>query len=123
MITEIQNYFIDILKIVPFEESIILIQAPYQEVSETMNKISYKNDGVYFYIKLDRDNRAFLLFEIIYNEIEGYIQSLEILVNDKKFFEGYDGMEYGTISKEILLPQEFKRKYIEGDMCTISTEW
>lgn len=123
MITENQQFFLDIIKLVPFEKSVLLLQAPYEEILPVIEKIRYRNDGIHDYIKLNAANREILLFEIIHNSIDEYIQSLDILVDGKKIFEGYDGMEYGLISKDVQLSPEFKEKYIDGNMCGVSREW
>jgi len=124
MITETQQFFIDVLKLFPVEEtSVLLIQAPYEELDEIFKKISFKNDDIHQFVKLDRKNIELVLFETIYNDFVGYIQSMEIKIDDRKIFEGYDTMEYGMFSKKFNLPKEFKEKYTKMDMCMISEDW
>ncbi|MEL4309112.1 hypothetical protein [Joostella sp. CR20] len=124
MITETQQFFIDVLKLFPVEEtSVLLIQAPYEELDEIFKKISFKNDDIHQFVKFDRKNIELVLFETIYNDFVGYIQSIEIKVDDRKIFEGYDTMEYGMFSNKFNLPKEFKEKYTKMDMCMISEDW
>ena len=121
---ESQQFFLETLKVIPIKEStILLVQAPYEELLSIFEKISFKNDGIYQHIVLNKENIKSLLYEIIYNEFSGYIQSLEILVDGRKIFEGYDGMEYGEFSKNFKLPEDFEKRYIEKDMCLFSDEW
>jgi len=68
------------------------------------------------------DRKSFLK-QIEVPFILNHFQSVEIKFNDRLLFEGYDGMEYGSISKSILLPQKFINEYINGEYCIVSTEW
>ena len=124
MITETQQFFIDILKLIPIEKSSIIIQSPHEEILAVFKKINFKKESdISESINLDKRSREILTAEIIYNDIEEFIHSLEIRVNDKKIFEGYDGMEYGLFSKDFALPKEFKEKYTKLDMCMVSEDW
>lgn len=122
MLSDTQQYFNDVLELVPLEGSTLLIQSPDIEVS-VLEKLNYKGRGVCNAIELNKANREVLISEIIYNGIEVYMQSLEIIVKGKLFFEGYDGMDYGTFSKDVQLPPEFIDAYIKGEMGVISEEW
>lgn len=51
-----------------------------------------------------------------------YIQNMQVKKDGILLFEGFDGVEFGTISKTILIPEWFKEKYIP-DTCTVSMEW
>ena len=48
---------------------------------------------------------------------------MEITTNNKLNFEGYDGMEYATISKDIKLTDNFIRDYVDEHMCVVSEKW
>ena len=74
-------------------------------------------------IKLTESNKLKLAEIIEGLNIEDDFQSLEIRYNNQLLFEGYDGMEYGTISKTYNLPIWFIDKYIKNDMCIVSSEW
>jgi hypothetical protein len=117
-----QLFFIDTLKLIPLSEtSILLVQAPYDELKQIFEKISFKNENGIEFIKLNIKNIKILLFEIIYNDFEGYLQNATITVENKKIFEGYDCMEYGQFSKNFNLPIEFKRTH--KGMIMISEDW
>ena len=51
-----------------------------------------------------------------------YIQKLEIRENGVLLFEGFDGCEYGMISKWVIIPEWFKEKYVT-ETCIVSNEW
>lgn len=124
MIAETQCFLIDIICLLPKDRAVeLLVQAPYDELNHLFKMISFKKDEVYHYIRLNEGNIKTLLYEIIFNDFDGYIQSLEIKVDDCKIFEGYDAMEYGMFSKKFNLSNEFKNKYVPLEMCLISKEW
>lgn len=122
MITETQQLFIDILRLMPFEAD-LLIQSPHEEVLSVLENIEHTKSEVFNTIRLSRENRQKLVYEIIYNDIEEYMQSIQIKIGDQLLFEGYDGLEYGTFSREFQLPTEFLEKYTPKEMISISNEW
>ena len=122
MIADTQQLFIDILRLVPFEAD-LLIQSPHEEVLSVLEDIEHTKGEVFNTIKLSKENRQKLVYEVIYNDIEEYMQSIQIKIGDQLLFEGYDGMEYGTFSKEFHLPPEFLEKYTPKEMVSISNEW
>ncbi len=124
MIVDTQQFFIDTLRLIPFENATILIQSPHEEVLSVLDKMEFKEEGSAFKsIQLNRRNREIFIFEIVYNGIEEYMQSLEIRIGNTKVFEGYDGMEYGMFSKDFILPEDFKEEYTQKDMCMVSKDW
>jgi hypothetical protein len=124
MITETQQFFIDILKLIPIEKSSIIIRSPHEEILFALKAMNLKRENdISEPIVLNKRNREILTAEILYNNIEEFIHSLEIRVDNKKIFEGYDGMEYGMFSKEFNLTKEFKEKYTTMDMCMVSENW
>ncbi|WP_157593284.1 hypothetical protein [Rufibacter tibetensis] len=56
-------------------------------------------------------------------QVEEEFQSLEIRQKGNLLFEGFDGMEIGTASKEMNLPLSFVSKYVDSGICAISKEW
>ena len=122
MITDTQQLFIDILRLMPFEAD-LLIQSPHEEVLSVLEDIEHTKDGVFNTIRLSRENRQRLVYEVIYNDIEEYMQSIQIKIGDQLLFEGYDGLEYGTFSREFQLPTEFLEEYTPKEMVSISNEW
>jgi hypothetical protein len=119
---ETQKYFIDVLKIVP-TNSFIYIQSPHNEILSVLNSMKPRKDGVYTVVQLTNQNRDLLIEATKEKHIQDFIHSLEIRFEDKLIFEGWDGMDYGEISKTIPLTQEFMKNYIEGQMCIISSSW
>lgn len=121
--TETQSYIIDIIDLVP-DNSVCFIQAPSIEKSSALNDLLMPSQFSYYQqVILSQVNKKILVEIIKYEEVEGYFQSMEIRHDGKLYFEGYDGMEYGTISKDINLPDNFIKYYINGEMCIVSNEW
>jgi len=121
MITE-KTFFIEILNLLP-NNSVLYIQAPDLNSIKISNILKETEFPYYQSIHLNDENRMQIIDSVLTEDVLGYIHSAEIRFKSKLLFEGYDGMEFGTISKEIVLSEKFKNSYIEGDMCTISTEW
>lgn len=123
MMTETQQFILEILEFIPVDESVLIVQSPHEEVLSVLRVIVDNKKNDFETIKFSKKNRKILIEEIKDNGIEEYIHRLEVLIKDKKIFEGYDGMEYGMFSKEFNLPKEFKEKYTKMDMCMISEDW
>jgi len=120
--TETQSYIIDIIRILPNEAS-CFIQAPNLSNSEILTLMSPTKFEYYKEIKLTEANKKKMIENIMTKNIEEDFQSIEIKYKNQLLFEGYDGMEYGIISKTFELPIWFVDKYIKNDMCSISKEW
>jgi len=123
MMTETQQFILEILEFIPVDESVLIVQSPHEEVLSVLRIIVDNKKNDFETIKFSKKNRKILIEEIKDNGIEEYIHRLEVLIKDKKVFEGYDGMEYAMFSKEFNLPKEFKEKYTKMDMCMISEDW
>lgn len=122
MMTESQSYTIDILKILPNEAS-CFIQAPNLEDSEILTLMQDTQFEYYKVIKLTDANKKKLIEKVAAQNIIEDFQSLEIRYNNQLLFEGYDSMEYGTISKTVELPIWFIDKYLKREMFTVSKDW
>lgn len=121
--TETQSYIIEVINLVP-HNSICFIQAPDIEDSSALNNLLMTSEfGYYKQVTLSPANKEKISEIIKDEEVEGYFQSIEIRYNGKLYFEGYDGMEYGTISKDLNVPENFIKGYINGGMCIVSNEW
>ena len=121
--TETQSYIINVIQLVP-ENSICFIQAPNIECHSALNNLFMPSEFSYYQqVTLSHANKEAISDIIKDEEVEGYFQSVEIRHDGKLYFEGYDGMEYGTISKDINLPESFIKDYINGGMCIVSNEW
>ena len=77
----------------------------------------------YEQITLTSANKSLLNKIIVDESIEEYFHSIEIRLNDKLLFNGYDGVAYGMISKTLPLTDSFKKNFIDHQMCTVSEEW
>ncbi len=120
--TVTQSYTIDIIKLVP-DDSICYIQAPSNDNSQFLNLMKPSQFEYYLQIVLTPANKELLTKVIANDNVEEYFQSIEIRHNNQLLFEGYDGMEYGTVSKNLKLPVEFIEKYIGEEMYIVSKEW
>ena len=121
--TETQSYIIDVINLVP-DNSICFIQAPSLEDHSALNNLLMSSEFSYFrQVVLSHTNKEIISLIIKDEEVEGYFQSIEIRHDGKLYFEGYDGMEYGTISKDINLPESFIKDYINCGKCIVSNEW
>ncbi|MES2330368.1 MAG: hypothetical protein V4539_12245 [Bacteroidota bacterium] len=120
--TDTQTYFIDIINLVP-NNSICFIQAPSLENSSLLNVLTPSPFAYYKQIILTVLNKEILNKIIEVENCEKYFQSVEIKINNKLIFEGYDGMVYGTISKDLQLPNSFIKAHKENEMYIVSKEW
>ncbi len=120
--TQLENSFlINLLKILP-EEVDCFIQAPSLD-NEVIQAMFQKTKFDYFnLICLNEISKGKFLEQELKTSFSIYIQNIEIMKNGHLLFKGYDGVEYGIISKEIPIPKWFKEKYIP-DTCLISSEW
>ncbi len=120
--SETQEYFIDILNLVPVN-FFCYIQSPHEEILEVLKYMSPAKEGGFIVVELSLENRNVLVQATISKHIEQFIHRIEIKFGGKLIFEGYDGIEYGGISKQINIPQEFLEKHVNGSMCFISKDW
>lgn len=121
--TETQSYIIDVINLVP-DNSICFIQAPSIEKHSSLNNLLMPSQfGYYQQVILSPSNKETLVDIIIDEQVEEYFQSIEIKHDGHLYFEGYDGMESGTISKDINLSEDFIRDYVDVGMCTVSSGW
>lgn len=119
---QIENsFFIDVLNILP-EKVECFIQAP--SLDNVIIQEMFENTDYDYYklLSLDETNKKTVLRQELETSFSIYIQSIEIKENGVLLFEGFDGVEYGTISKHILIPNWFKEKYIP-DTCVVSSDW
>jgi len=120
--TETQAFFVDIINLVP-DNSICYVQAPSLENSELLALLSESPYKYYKQVILSPSNKS-LFCKIVSKEgVEIYFQSIEIKFNNDLLFKGYDGMDYGTISKRIELPAEFVNTHFPKEMYNVSQDW
>ncbi|MDX2045231.1 MAG: hypothetical protein SFU87_00500 [Chitinophagaceae bacterium] len=120
--TESQSYIIDVLNLVP-DNSVCYIQAPSIENMEFINLMKESPFEYFKQLALNPENKKILIRLIETENVEDFFHNIEIRYNNQLLFEGYDGMEFGTVSKTLQLPGSFKEKYIRGLMCVVSNEW
>ncbi|SDI26805.1 hypothetical protein SAMN04488062_1334 [Flavobacterium omnivorum] len=117
-----QSFFIEILNIMPLN-SVCYLQAPNLESSTLLKKIEDTDYPYYKSIKINRVNKELIIDSILNEDIQDDIQSIQIRFDGVLLFEGFDGVECGTISKNIDLPSDFVEKYVNDDFCNISNNW
>jgi hypothetical protein len=120
--TDSQSFTIDTLKIVP-DDSVCHIQAPSLEVAQILEVLEPSDFQFYKQIKLTQSNKKLLIKLITSYDIVTYFHQLEIKQNNLRIFIAHDGMEIGEISKSIFIPDWFRIKYINTDICIVSQEW
>jgi len=117
-----QSFFIDVLSLMPVGAK-IFIQAPSMD-NESFLRIMKDSEYEYFkYLDLSSENKKILINEISSSETQKDIQRIEIKFNNHLLFEGFDGVEFGTISKVLDLPDNFILKYFEGYICVVAKDW
>jgi hypothetical protein len=121
MSSESNNFLIDVFSILP-DDMECLIQAPSLENSIVQNMMLDSEYDYYKLIRFDKERKVHFINEEITNSIGAYIQNIRIKKDESLLFEGFDGVEYGTLSKYMIVPEWFKEKYIT-DICTVSNDW
>ncbi|MCR9016202.1 hypothetical protein [Aquiflexum gelatinilyticum] len=116
------NFFlIDLLNILPIEIE-LFIQAP-SLMNVVIEKMLKASDQHYFKsVQFDELIKKEFVGEELKSSFSVYIQNIEIKKNGILLFKGYDGVEYGVISKKISIPVWFKEKYVP-EICLISADW
>lgn len=120
--TETQYFIIDILKIIP-DETMCFIQAPSLDNTEFLALMQPSVYDYFIQVQLSQFNKSKLTSIIAQENIEIYFQSIEIRNNSKLLFEAVDGMEIGTISQYVQMPDWFIEKYIATGICLVSEDW
>lgn len=115
------SLIIDILRILP-ESVECLIQAPSIE-NAIISGMLRKTDVDYFQrLFLDEQSKALFIQQEKEDSFSIYIQKIEIKKDGILLFEGFDGCDYGVISKYVDIPEWFKEKYIPNT-CMVSSLW
>ena len=120
--SETQSLIAEVIKLVP-NHSICFIQAPDIESKTYKDLVIASPFDYYQQINLTDGNKELLIKAIIEEDLEESFQGIEIRLNDKLLFEGYDGMEYARISREVPLTCMFQTRFIDTDLCLVSNEW
>ncbi len=120
--TETQSFLIEIIFLVP-ENSTCFIQAPSCDNNNFLSLMTDSNFAYYKQVNLTSSNKKKLI-ELVENEnIGNDFQNIEIRLEGKPLFKGYDGMEFGMVSQTLKLTKEFTDNFIATDVCTVSTIW
>lgn len=115
-------FFVDVLNILP-EEIDCYIQSPDLEDLEMLKMMENSDYEYYKIIHLNSENKINLIEKLKNRNVIEFIQSIEIKEGYTLLFEGYDGIESGTFSRNINIPNWFKQKYKENWDYTISVNW
>ncbi len=113
-------FLIDILKVLP-EATECFIQAPSLENTLVEGMLQDLDNDRCKLLQLDKINRYKFVNQELKTSFSIYIQYIEINKNGVLLFTGFDGAEYGVISKSVFIPEWFKIKYV-SDICMISSE-
>lgn len=117
-------FLIDVIKILP-EDINCFIQAPSLDGKEILNMM-VESEFLYFkVIKLNLLNKDSFIKILSNHSITQDFHHIEIRLssNNKKLFEGWDGIEFGHFSKDIEIPNWFEEKYLNEEMYYVSEEW
>jgi hypothetical protein len=118
------QYLSDILDIVP-DYSIWRMEV-YEDVSSTLKflfaDLEFRIESFDLVIELTKDKKEKIKGLITTHQIAEMITHMHFWVGDKKIFEGYDYLEYGSIAPEFSSKNDFKSKYIDNDLCTLLRE-
>ena len=120
--SETQSLITEVIKLVPYN-SICFIQAPDIESTLYHNLVTASPFDYYQQITFTDGNKELLIKAIIEDDLEESFQGIEIRLNNKLLFEGYDGLEYARISREVPLTYMFQTMFIDTELCLISKEW
>lgn len=117
-----KNLLIDVLSILSIEID-CFIQAPSLE-DEIIQSLMSESEFDYFkLIKINNQNRNIIINHFLHNDIIQYFQSIQLKQDSKLLFEAYDGVEYGIVSKDVIIPDWFNTVYISDGTCIVSKNW
>lgn len=115
------NFLVAVLNILP-EKVECFIQAPSLDNIIIEGMLQNSAYDYYKLLRLDEASKDRFIQQELETSFGMYIQNIEIRENGALLFKGFDGVEYGTLSKKLFIPEWFKEKYMP-DTCLISSEW
>lgn len=116
-----ESIIIDILRILPNNVD-CYIQAPSLE-NRIIEKIFEKEvHDAFHIIKMNLQKKEMFINQEKETLFCMYIQKIEIKKNNQLLFEGYDGVQFGILSKHVILPHWFCNKY-NNENFIISEDW
>lgn len=119
---ETLEFTIDTIEIVP-DNSVCYIQAPDVNNVELLELLEESKYNWAKQIVLTLENKLKLKSLLLKVELEDRFHNVTIERESKKIFEGYDGMEIGEISKNLVTPNWYDKKYIETEYCNRANDW
>lgn len=106
-------FIIDLLNILSGELD-CFINAP-SLASKAITGIKEESGGDFdLLIKLNNYRRAILIQEIMTNMVSWEFHHMIIKRNGEQLFEGWDGIQYGKFSKEVIIPEWFQNKHADS---------
>ncbi len=116
------SLLISVFKILP-DDIDFYVQAPSLEDETILNMMDNTGYAYYKLIKLDSLKKRFFINHLETHSAVQYFQNIEIKNGDTLLFQGFDGIEFGILSKNVKMPEWFKEKCIDTGDCTISNDW
>lgn len=118
-----EMFFVDVIGILP--NKIDCFISSYDIEDEiAIALMSDINEGDFDkYININESNKNIFINRLKKATVVEYFQSIEIKKDSILLFRGYDGIESGTFSKIVNIPDWFKEKYKEGWTYSVSTDW
>jgi len=116
------EFMIDTIEIVP-DNSICYIQAPSVDNSNFLELFTKSKYNWARQVVLSSENKQKIKKLLLSSELENQFQNVTIEKEEEKIFEGFDGMEIGTISKKLNLPNWYVEKYVETKYCAFAEEF
>ncbi len=119
-----ESFFVDVLKIVPSDIDCYISTSNKIDddiVTGMLNNVESQDFDNF--ISLNENNITVFMERLQMSLIVEYFDCLEIRQNTKLLFRGYDGVESGTISNTIEVPNWFKEKYKLNWDYSISSDW
>ena len=120
--SETRSLLLDVINILP-ENIDCYIQAPSLDDEVTLSLMQTTQFDYYKVINLNGQNKERFIQRIKEADVESYFHSVEIKLNSQLLFEGHDGVEFGTISNTVNLPQWFIDNYVTDGLCAVSNTW
>src|SRR5688572_5643889 len=97
------NFFLDVLNILPNPIE-CYIQAPSLDDNFILSQFEDTEYPYYKLFKFNNQTTDEFIKRVINNNVLHYFQSMEIRQKNNLLFKGYDGIEFGEISKNINVP-------------------
>ena len=117
---EENDFFIDIFQILPADCD-CYVQVPDLDKNLIQELLDDCSIPYYVKIRLGVENTSKFMDLESHCHISQWIQNMEIRKDEKLLFEGYDSIEYGVFSKNMIIPDWFKNKHVED--YGISSDW